>query len=542
MGGDVFSNYIKNLKRVEETEKPQAGSMQRGSGSQYSPGNWANQSGFMEQKESIAILKEISSKLDKLQTPPAAPQTIVYAPPASQIPLASPGVQVDIAIVNGLVVLPDNGVFPLNVYIKGGKIHSIGNDASIQAAKVIDASGKYVLPGIIDPHVHLGLFAPMETELDTETKSALYGGVTTIGCYIGGVQSHFESFPKIQEDIGRYAYTDVIPHLVIGSEVQRKEIREYIEAFGITSFKVYMNGIPGMIPDVDDGFIMDVLSELKKSGKRCMLCSHAENRYLVRRANQQVREEKGNCATVEDWTETHPDMAEEEAVIRLSYLAEKSGVPVYFVHISSKLAIDRLRNIKAKNKYVTVETTSPYLSLTKNSSTQNTIKMEPPFRSMEDVEELWNAVEDGVVDTIGTDNVTMTKAEKNIDAESMWDAMPGYPALQTHLPALLNEGVVKRGIPIEKLIVHMTKKPAEKFGVYPQKGTILPGSDGDVVIVDMNMVKEVSAQTLHSRSDFSLYEGKRLQGWPVTTIKGGQVVIENGVYVGSGASGRCLKR
>lgn len=167
--------------------------------------------------------------------------------------------------------------------------------------------------------------------------------------------------------------------------------------------------------------------------------------------------------------------------------------------------------------------------------------MEPPFRDAEDMEELWKALEDGVVDTIGTDNVTQTKTEKNNDA-SMWEAVPGYPALETHLPSVLNEGVVKRAIPVEKVIAHMTKKPAETFGVYPRKGTILPGSDADVVIVDMNMAKEVKAGQLNSRSDFSIFEGRRLQGWPVTTIKDGKVVVENGAFAANLSTGKCLMR
>ena len=262
---------------------------------------------------------------------------------------------------------------------------------------------------------------------------------------------------------------------------------------------------------------------------------------MVRRFNKLIFEEKGNSATIEDWTDTHPSMAEEEAVVRLSYLAKESKVPVYFVHISSKAAIERLRSIKPFNKYLNVETTSPYLSLTRHSSQGNLLKMEPPFRDDEDVEALWKALEDNVIDSIGTDNVTMTKSEKKID-EDIWTTIPGYAVLQTHLPVLLNNGINEKGLRIEQLISKMTKKPAEIFGIYPQKGTILPGSDADIVIVDLNLSKKVKANELNSRSDFSIYEDINLKGWPVMTIKSGKVVAEEGKLIEPSALGKCLYR
>ena len=446
----------------------------------------------------------------------------------------------DMVISGGKVVIPGNGIFELDIYVKDGKIASIGKQ-NMKAAEVIDAAGKYVIPGIIDPHVHMGLFVPFEEDLKSETKSAALGGITTVGCFIGGQSSHLETFPGLSEKIENFSWVDFIPHLVISSETQAREIEQYIRRFGVTSFKLYMNGIPGMIPDVDDGFIMDVFDEIKKSGRKCVVCAHAENRYLVRRADRIMRE-KYPQAGVETYSDTHPAMAEEEAVIRMSYLAEKAEVPVYFVHITSKDAVRRLASLRIRNKYVNVETTSMYLSLSKQDEKgRNEFKMEPPFREKEDVDALWKALENGVIDTIGTDNTTITRQEKRSDG-SMWDAVPGYPAEETHLASVLNEGVAKRGLPLEKLITHMTRKPAEMFGIYPKKGTLLPGSDADIVIVDMDKQREVHASQLHSRSDISVFEGKTLKGWPVTTIKGGRLIVRDGVFTGENPIGKCLRR
>jgi dihydropyrimidinase len=523
---DIFSKYIndiRNTKIIQNDEKKKPGPI------------FYNDT---HELEKIQILKEISSKLENFNKVSAV---INDVHPIQSISQVSTDNLADIAIENGFVVLPEIGVINTNIYIKDGKILAIGANLGIESKRLIDATNKYVMPGIIDPHVHLGLFAPLEEELRTETKAALIGGVTTVGSYFASKESHLSTFPSTIEAIGANSYVDIIPHLVISNDDQRKEILDYINELGVTSFKIYMNGIPGLIPDVDDAFILDVFDEIKKSNKRCIVCAHAENRYMVRRFNKLIFEEKGNSATIEDWTDTHPSMAEEEAVVRLSYLAKESKVPVYFVHISSKAAIERLRSIKPFNKYLNVETTSPYLSLTRHSSQGNLLKMEPPFRDDEDVEALWKALEDNVIDSIGTDNVTMTKSEKKID-EDIWTTIPGYAVLQTHLPVLLNNGINEKGLRIEQLISKMTKKPAEIFGIYPQKGTILPGSDADIVIVDLNLSKKVKANELNSRSDFSIYEDINLKGWPVMTIKSGRVVAEEGKLIESSALGKCLYR
>lgn len=471
----------------------------------------------------LSILKRIEEKLNRLEMSQGT------------------GIVADLAIYGGFVVIPEIGVVKANVYIKDGKVCALSQSKMGSAKEEVDAVGKYVLPGIIDPHVHLGLFAPLEKELITETASALLGGITTIGCYFGSSDSHLNTFPDIQAKIEQYSKTDIIPHLVIGSKQQRQEIPSYVDRFGVTSFKLYMNGIPGMIPDVDDGFIMDVFEEVKKTGKKCLVCVHSENRYLVARARDKVYKALGDRASVTDWSDTHPDIAEEEAVIRLAYLAGKCEVPVNFVHISSKAAIDRLRTLKVNNKKLYVETTSPYLSLRRKDLSDLTGKMEPPFREAEDVEALWNAVKNGTIDTIGTDNVTLTREEKRMN-EGLWKAMPGYPAMGTHLSVMLHEGVHNRSLPIEQLVRLLSTNPAMAFGIYPQKGTLMPGSDADVVLVDMEKSMTVSPSKLGSRSDFSLYEGKELKGWPVMTIKNGVIAAKNGTLVGSSIRGSCLQR
>lgn len=447
----------------------------------------------------------------------------------------------DIAVINGKVVIPDDGVYDLNVYIKDGKIHSMTQEV-LPAAETVDAGGKYVSPGIIDPHIHLGLFAPLDLELATETKAALISGVTTQGVFFGGPQSHLESFPGIKASIEKNSYTDIIPHLVIGNEQQLQEIVQYAEQYGVTSFKVYMNGIPGLIPDVSDGFILDVCEALKKTGKQCILCSHTENASVVARAVEKLRQTKGEAATVVDWSDTHPDVAEVEAVDRLAHLAQEAQCPVYIVHLASGESVKLLKKIRMENKFINVETTSPYLSVTRSHPQGKALKMEPPFKDQKDVDALWEGVAAGIIDTIGTDNVTMTIAEKNLNSGNIWEIMPGYAASEHHLSVALDEGVNKRRIAIERVLACMTKNPAKKFGIYPQKGALLPGSDADLVVIDLDLVKEVKATETNTRSDFSIYEGRKFQGWGVLTIKNGKIVARNGKAVQDEPQGICLKR
>jgi dihydropyrimidinase len=162
--------------------------------------------------------------------------------------------------------------------------------------------------------------------------------------------------------------------------------------------------------------------------------------------------------------------------------------------------------------------------------------MLPPIKDEADREALWAAIKDGTINSIGTDNVSLNKEIKGAD-KGMLNAMPGYPVLQTHLPVLLHEGVNKRGVSLEKLAELTSKNPAEIFGLYPRKGTIAVGSDADLVVVDLEKERTVKAEELYSFADFSLYEGRTLKGWPVVTVKGGRVAVEDGqVAVQPGAS------
>lgn len=449
----------------------------------------------------------------------------------------------DLGIINGNVVFPGEKVEQANVYVKDGKIAAVTQDV-LESAETVDAAGKYVMPGVIDPHTHMGLFAPLADELKSETKAALCGGVTTIGTFFGGPRAHSVAFPAIKSSINENSYVNVIPHLVIGNDEQLAEIGKYVNEYKVKSFKVYLNGVPGIVSEVSDAFIIDTMNEIKKfSNDDCILCAHCENYAIVADATKKMQASKsGEEMNNSFYADTHPGICEKEAINRLSNLALYAEFPVYQVHMFSKYGAAEATRLKPQNPYFSFETTSPYLSTTKDGPQGNALKMDPPFQGEEDMEALWTAVANGVIDTIGTDNVTETAAEKNLAETDYWKVYPGYAALEHHFPILLSEGVNKKRVSIERLAECTSKAPAQKFGLYPQKGAMLAGSDADIVIVDLDMEKTVTAAEQLSRSDFSIYEGRTIKGWPIMTIKDGQILVKDGEFVGEKATGYCVER
>lgn len=439
----------------------------------------------------------------------------------------------DLVIVNGTVILPEAGRCALNICVNNGKITALTTEHPA-ARQVIDARGKYIFPGIIDPHTHLGLYAPLETELETESRSALLGGVTTIGTFFNHKGSYLPTIAMLERQVRERCRIDLIPHFTLRDEEQINELPLY-SARGMNSFKVYMCGVKGLYPHQEDGFILKAMEKMKTLLSDPVLCIHAENTSIVDYATEAA---SGPIHDLAEWARTHPNIAEGEAIVRSAYLAEQTGVRTYVVHNSCKESMEVLRREKHPRFYA--ETTSPYLTLDTSSDVGAYGKMLPPFREPESRLALWQGIREGLIDTIGTDNVTMTAMEKKF-GQGMDGADAGYPALGTHLASVLDEGFFRQEIPLEKLIPMMTMNPAKIFGVYPRKGTLLPGADADIVIVDMEQERRVNPKELLSRSDFSLFQGKTLRGWPVFTIKSGRVVAANGRLVDDTSRGSILQ-
>lgn len=395
----------------------------------------------------------------------------------------------------------------------------------------------FILPGIIDPHTHLGIFAPLKEELVSETRSAILGGITTIGTYFNIEGSYLPFLESLIPEVQSRSRVDIIPHLAIRSQDQLKEIKTYSQK-GFNSYKVYMCGVPGVYPNQDDGFIVEVMQEMNKlpPWTNPLLSIHCENQDICDHFTQDW--EKKELESLQDWNNTHPNFAEAEAVQRAAFLSKSLHARTYIVHASTKEAMSILKTQKHEKLYV--ETTSPYLCIDTDSDIGVYGKMLPPIRERLSREALWKSMNSHIIDTIGTDNTVLTAEEKNVK-QGMKKAVPGYPTLGTHLASVLTEGVYKQEFSLESIIPLMTMNPAKIFGVYPKKGTIMPGSDADIVIIKMDSDWIVEPRKLLSRSDFSLFQNKRMRVKPMATIKEGHVVALNGKIIDEGLRGSVLK-
>ena len=477
-------------------------------------------------------------KVVKYGSAQAGPANTAAAVPGAARPVREgpEGNVYDLLIKGGTCVIPEMGLIKTNICVKGGKVAAITSETP-PARDVVDATGKYVMPGIIDPHTHLGLFTGFESELESETRSAVLGGVTTIGTYFNQESSYLPLIAGLRNQVPALSRTDMIPHLSIRTDEQVAELDKY-SAQGLNSYKVYMCGVPGIYPNQEDGFIVKLMKRMKElpPWANPILSVHCENQSICDYATDEWQGK--TLRTLDDWNETHPNLAEGEAVQRTSYLSQEIGVRAYVVHSSTKEAMERLRLLKHDKLFV--ETTSPYLALDTGSGIGAYGKMLPPIREEESRMALWDGIRSGLIDTIGTDNTVMTSAEKNIRG-GMQGAGAGYPTLGTHLVSVLNEGIFKQEVMLDKLVPLMTMNPAKIFGVYPRKGTIMPGSDADIVIVDLNTERTVRPGDLLSRSDFSLFQGRKLRAWPVMTIKGGRIAAQNGRITNDSVRGDILE-
>jgi len=446
-----------------------------------------------------------------------------------------------VILKGGKCIIPNKGILPLDIKIQDGKIHSLGQNLSDNDAVTVEVDGKYLIPGVIDPHVHLGIFTAFDTEIVTETRSALINGVTTIGFYLISQDSYLNTLDEIIDKIENHSFCDVFIHLAILNQKQLEEIPLYYSRYGITSYKTWMCGIPGLIPDVEDDFLLDLMEKIASLGNNAVLNIHAENHRIVGRATNRLRKAKPAPDSLETWEESHPDFAEAEAVQRASFLAKETGIRIYFVHISSKETIKIAKKLKGENKNIYFETTSPYLTMNLEQDTDFLYKMSPPIRKEDDQRSLWEGLAEDLLDTIGTDHTCMSTDEKKITS-NLWDIPPGYPAVGTHLPSLLDRAK-RNNFPLTELIEKITASPAKIFGLYPNKGTILPGSDADLVIIDPTVEKEVTPEITASRSDYCLHQGRKLTGWPVAVVKSGKIITrESFEQEKDSIKGRYLKR
>ncbi len=446
---------------------------------------------------------------------------------------------VDLVLKNSKIVKPE-GIFSADVAVNEGKIVSITtNTLSPKADKVIDVSGKYVLPGVIDPHVHLGLFNHSYEDDIKDTLAAIHGGVTTIGNFVGmgDTDSGDSIMPLFKSWVNLYnekAFSDAFFHCAITKPVQIEEIPFYAEEFGITSFKFfsYLTEKSGIVTSwgeeandvgLTDGDLYLAFQEISRLGPPALAMIHCENGDVIASLQKKVMNEKRN--DLKAITDARPNIVEAMDIVKAVFLADVTKVPLYIVHVTTSEGVQIISNAKNSKVNVVAETCPHFLVLTYDSPLGALGVESPPLKDKRSNEALWQGIRDGVISCIGTDHGSATREQK----KEVWTAMHGFAGLETQLPVMLSEGVNKNRITLEKLVETYCYNNARVFGVYPQKGTITVGSDADFVIVDLNRTMRLNSENLHYWvSDFSIFEGMTIKGWPTHTILRGTVVMEEG--------------
>ncbi|HZP88720.1 MAG TPA: dihydroorotase family protein [Burkholderiales bacterium] len=448
----------------------------------------------------------------------------------------------DFVLRGGTVVRPRHEPERLDILVRDGRIAGLLHpDEAVPAdMPVQSAAGLHVFPGLIDAHVHFG-FGEKITEYDTETVYAAQGGFTTILGYFLNNEAYTDVYAREQAYAEARCRVDYGFHFSAANELHIRELARYVEQYGVTSFKFFMNfkGEEGRylgLDGTDDGYFFDLLKEAAGLPGVTIVC-HTENIEIVNRVRRRVQAEGGE--TLRDWARTKPAFTEAENCVRAMYFAEHLGARVYFPHISTRLSLDEVRRWRKRYDQVFIETCPHYLTHTEDSDIGPIGKANPPFHTSDDRDALWEGLADGTIDVVASDHVPRKRATKE---KSLWLASQGFPGTATILPVLLSEGYHKGRLSLPRIAELLTSRPAEIFNLAPAKGRIAVGADADLTLVDLDRERVVRAAELGSYSDYSLYDGWTLKGWPVRTMVRGTTVMESGSIVGAAGFGRYLRR
>ena len=445
---------------------------------------------------------------------------------------------VDMVIRDGRIYTPQ-GFYDGDIVVEDGKIQSLTKSSlSIQADKVLDARGNLVLPGMIDMHVHFrdpGF--PDREDFQSGTSAAAAGGVTTVADMPNTVPSvtSVEALREKVEIADRKALIDFA--LIAGAGELSADMLVSLAKGGVVGYKTFMIARFKELA-ASDGQMLDNFETIAETGLPCMI--HAENEDIVSRGIEKAKA-LGRVDPIAH-SEFRPPIAEVEATARTIMLAGETDVHLHICHMSTKGAAKVLGWAKKRRRKVTGETSANYLLL--NSEVMKKVgpyaKIDPPLRSPQDQEALWEALNGGVIDVIASDHAPYPKEDKEKGWQNIYDAPSGGTGVETTLPLMLD--CVNRGlITLERLVETFAVNPAKIMGLYPRKGVLAPGADADIIIVDPMSQFVIKGEELHSKQKITALEGYGGKGRPLTTIVRGKVIMEGGEVVGKPGFGEYLK-
>ena len=447
----------------------------------------------------------------------------------------------DLIIAGGNVVT-STAVRRLDVGVRDGAFETLGAPGTLgRAPNTLDVSGMFVLPGVVDPHVHCRIHSHHVDGLPTVLEAAAAGGVTTAIVHLLPAASVAATpLDLLQEfrDLGRReAPIDFTFHAWLPERPGTLEQIPELMAAGIPSFKLFLayKSIGRM---ASDGFLLRAMAAIAAGGG--LLLVHAEDGELID-ARIAVQRERGRTSP-SDYRWTHPDEAEWIAIAKSLGYARTAGCPLYVVHVSTPRGADLIDEARRQGQPVWAETCPQYLELTDESLERwgPLAKISPPLRDRAANEGLWRCVAEERIDAVGSDHSPHSSETKSPGDQDIFAASYGAPGVQTLLPVMW-DAFHRRSLPVPLLARVMSEAPARIFGL-ARKGAIAPGLDADVVVVDPNREVVLRSEDQIGRNRYTLYDGRRVRGWPVTVLRRGEVLVEGGVTRRARGEGRFLAR
>lgn len=448
-----------------------------------------------------------------------------------------------LAVMGGRVV-NDDWSGPATVLIDEGRILGLVSPATRVARDVrkVDASGRLVLPGGVDPHTHIDMSLGDYTTRDgyrEATTAAVWGGTTTVVDF--AIPRPGESpldAVRLRRAAADQGVCDSALHacVVQWDESVPEQLRQ-IADLGVRTAKLFTTYRDVVM--ADPRTVLLVMQALRDLGGLAYV--HAEANHLVER-DQRAAEEEG-CINAAGHACTRSELAEVTAVREVLSTARSLRAPVYFVHQSTAGAIDEVRRARADGVIAYTETCPHYLTLDDRcyeGASPELFVCCPPLRSAHTVTGVVGRAMAREVDTIGSDHCCYDRAQKHSDRSDVRVMPNGMPGVETRLPVIYTELVQSRGLQVERFVAVTAANPARLNGIYPQKGVLAPGSDADLILIDPEERRRVSAADLHMSTDYSPFEGREMTGWASTVIVAGRVLLNDRIFATDPAAGRAL--
>jgi dihydroorotase len=438
--------------------------------------------------------------------------------------------RVDLIVRHGTVVTSE-GSFEGDIACDGGQFAAIAarGTLDVTADEEIDATGLYVLPGVIDGHVHFREPGYEYKEDWTHgSTAAVMGGVTTVFDMpnVIPLTSNVEGAQIKKEVAESKSYCDFGFFAVVLQE-NVADIAPLGESGLIVGYKAFLGTTIGNIPAPDDGVLLEAFEEIRKTGLR--IGFHAENNDIMEHEIARLKAEGRTDAKAH--VDSRPAIAEVESIQRMGLFGRHTGTKLHIYHLSSKDGLEMIDEWRAKGVDYTCETGAHYCFLTKDDMDQlgSVLRMNPPVREPGHGEPLFHGLLDGRVNAIATDHSPHTAEEKRND--DIWKAISGFAGVETSLRLFLTYGVNTGRMTLPQLVRATSEGPAKVWDVYPRKGALLPGSDADLTIVDLGKVDTIEADRLHSKNNTNPFEGHETRGAAVATVVRGAVVMRDGELV-----------